>query len=85
MNVNFEAIEKAWFKSKKTDLIKDYELTCYKNYELKQENEKLKTFIDEIIKTLKHCKLNGTNKLDIVAEFIEKEYDEQINGVINNE
>lgn len=47
---------------------------------LQQENQRIKTFIDEIIKTLKHCKLNGTNKLDIVGEFIEKEYNEQING-----
>lgn len=31
---------------KKADLIKDFELTCYKNYELKQENEKLKEEID---------------------------------------
>ena len=74
MNVNFEAIEKAWFKSKK-DILS----------ELSDENEKLKIFIDEIVRTLKHCKLNGTNKLDIVAEFIEKEYNEQINGVIINE
>ena len=49
-------------------------------YQRQQRIDKLETFIDEIIKTLKHCKLNGTNKLDIVSEFIEKEYNEQIKG-----
>ena len=65
---------------KKADLIKDFELTCYKNYELKQENEKLKNFIDNLISELSHCELNGTKKLDIVSDYIKQEYENILNG-----
>lgn len=37
---------------KKADLIKDFELTCYKNYELKQENERLNNIISELEKSI---------------------------------
>ena len=65
---------------KKANLIKDYELTCYKNYELKQENENLKNFITNLISTFNHCELNGTKKLDIVSDYIKQEYEKALNG-----
>lgn len=65
---------------KNADLIKDFELTCYKNYELKQENEKLKNFIANLISELNHCELNGTKKLDIVSDYIKQEYENILKG-----
>lgn len=70
---------------KKADLIKDFELTCYKNYELQQENEKLKNFITNLISTFNHCELNGTKKLDIVSDYIKQEYENILKDSDNNE
>ena len=39
---------------KNADLIKDFELTCYKNYELQQENKKLKEELNYTVSQAQH-------------------------------
>ena len=53
--------------------------------ELKKENEKLKNFIINLISELNHYELNGTNKLDIVSDYIKQEYENMLNGSVENE
>lgn len=50
----------------------------------RRENERLKNFINDIISTLARTQLNGTNKLDIVSNYIKSEYEKLLGGD-NNE
>lgn len=50
---------------------------------IKKDNEikQLKNFITDLISELSVCALNGTNKLDIVSDYIKQEYEKVLKEV----